>query len=91
MIEQKTKVNIKVLIPVTKGGYTGQRDQWEQHETDHIVTVEDGTVTLEGPSKSKITFARRDLDEALRILAAQQPVLRNIAHQGVVPGQTDRT
>lgn len=90
------RVNIKVSIPVSVGGYTGQRDAWEERERNYDVSVEDDKVVLEesaGTIKRKVKFAKADLDAALRALNQLQPgsVVRNINHGGIEPGRTDRT
>lgn len=81
-VPSKAKAKVTVSIPVTVGGYTGQRDNWEQLERDYTVTVnDDGTVTLESDQhvKRKITFDPEALQEALGILrpsASPNDILR---------------
>lgn len=73
-------VKIKVSIPVKVGGYTGQRDAWEEFERDFVVRGDFSEVVLEdehGSVKRKITFSLNDLQAALRALGLQQgPVMR---------------
>jgi hypothetical protein len=64
-------LNIKISIPVTVGGYTGQRDQWEEGERDYYVRLIDGKVVLEeanGAFHRKITFSNNELLGALGAL-----------------------
>lgn len=82
MTHLATNVSIKVMIPVTTGGYTGQRDAWEEGSGDRIVTYEDGIVTLSSmqPSGSIVRFKKADLDAALRALGMSPgPVYRKPA------------
>lgn len=67
-----TNVTIKVSIPVTLGGYTGQRDQWEEGTSDMTLSVKDGQVTFQsgGSVQTKIVFSAADFDAALRMLGA---------------------
>lgn len=72
----RAKTKITVSIPVKVGGYTGQRDEWQEFERDHVVTRNpDGTVSLQesGSGRSKITFDPEALTEALGILRQQRP------------------
>lgn len=67
----KAKTKITVSIPVKVGGYTGQRDNWEEIERDFVVTFnDDDTVSLQDSSgvRRKITFDPEALQEALGIL-----------------------
>lgn len=67
----KAKTKITVSIPVKVGGYTGQRDQWEETERDYVVTLgDDGTVSLQAQDgvRRKITFDPEALQEALGLL-----------------------
>lgn len=59
--------SIEVSIPVKLGGYTGQRDQWEEGEHNYTVKYGVGTVTLEsaGSVQQRITFQLDDLNEAI--------------------------
>jgi len=62
--------NIEVSIPVKIGGYTGQRDAWEEGTQNYTVKYGVGVVTLESAStvKRKITFQLDDLNEAIDFL-----------------------
>lgn len=62
--------NIQVSIPVKLGGYTGQRDQWEESESNYMVKYGIGLVMLEsnGPTKRKISFQLDDLEEAIKFI-----------------------
>lgn len=64
-------MNIAVSIPVTLGGYTGQRDQWEQHAQDYKVTYDPELklVTLDsgGSIQRRISFNLEELTEAVQI------------------------
>lgn len=59
--------SIEVSIPVKLGGYTGQRDAWEEGEHNYIVRYGIGTVTLQssGTVQRKITFQLEDLIGAI--------------------------
>lgn len=74
------KAKITVSIPVKVGGYTGQRDQWEETAREFNVRLEDdGHVSLSDPSgnlKRKIILDPEALQEALRILRPAVPVMR---------------
>jgi hypothetical protein len=61
-------MKVTVAIPVKVGGYTGQRDAWEESERDHAVTVEGDTVTLEGDTKRKVSFSLAALNESVRFV-----------------------
>lgn len=71
MIEKNTKVMLPVSIPVSVGGYTGQREEWEEYERLFSVTVHDDKVVLSGRDNDgrQITFGRDDLNAALEVLA----------------------
>jgi hypothetical protein len=92
--EERAKMNnpseptvaLTVSIPVTIGGYTGQRDQWEQTTRQFAVTVgDDGQVILKesgGSFQTKVEFDRAGLEAALNVLsqydsnAKPKPVMR---------------
>lgn len=64
-------VTMKVLIPVERSGYTGQRDQWESHVSDHQVErTDDGRIQLTsvqaGSGRPAVTFDLADLLHGLR-------------------------
>ena len=61
--------NIKISIPVTVGGYTGQRDQWEEHTNDYNVAVKDGKVVLDSPGafRRRITINLEELGQAVEL------------------------
>ena len=73
-------VKIKVMIPVKIGGYTGQRDQWQEFEHDFVVEGDYNEVTLTETQSipgTKITLSVNDLQAALRAVGVQQgPVMR---------------
>lgn len=66
---------LTVSIDVTLGGYTGQRDSWEQFTEPYKVSVDGDKVILAAyntiPGR-KITFDRRGLESALKILEDYQ-------------------
>jgi hypothetical protein len=61
---------VKVSIPVRLGGYTGQRDAWEELQHDWTVRiVGDNIVLLEAATpQHKIEIPRAGLESALKIL-----------------------
>lgn len=64
-------MNVKVSIPVEQGGYTGQREQWEQRTGDYYVDIEDdGRIVLQStrPGGSKIWIDLDDLKEAVEFV-----------------------
>lgn len=65
--------NIEVSIPVKLGGYTGQRDAWEEGEHSYVVSYGIGTVTLQssGSVQRKITFQLDDLIEAIDFIKSR--------------------
>ena len=74
-----SNVSIKVMIPVTTGGYTGQRDAWEQRGTDQLVTYTEGIITIKSMDSTgrMVQFRKADLDAALRALGMHAgPVYR---------------
>ncbi len=76
-----SNVSIKVMIPVISGGYTGQRDAWEQREADHLVTFTEGIITITSMDHTSrmVQFKKADLDAALRVLGVHAgPVYRNV-------------
>jgi hypothetical protein len=77
-IDPKPKAKIKVSIPVRLGGYTGQRDAWEEYERDFVVSFSGDEIVLEsaGPRAQRITFSHDALREALRALGRTQPAYR---------------
>ncbi len=66
------QVKLKVLIPTKSGGYTGQRDEWEEYETDREVIVDGDMVTLKDPrpycKSESISFSMNDLQAAIKAL-----------------------
>lgn len=68
------KAVLRVSIPVKVGGYTGQRDQWTEHEQDYNVSLDGDKVVLHntGHDGRKITFDRAGLDAALNVLENYQ-------------------
>lgn len=78
-ISSDSRVSIKVSIPVTVGGFTGQREQWEEGERDYTVSTEGGrlVLTASDPIGRTIKFNKADLDAALRALnITSGPVMR---------------
>lgn len=69
-------MNIDVSIPVRVGGYTGQRDQWEEFERHYSVCIPDGElVVLEDRSPGlgrKITFSLQELQTAIDFIKEQE-------------------
>lgn len=56
-------MNIKLQIPVTIGGYTRQRDAWEEYEQEYEVEIMDSThIKLRGSGTIGRTIGF-DLDE----------------------------
>jgi hypothetical protein len=76
----RPSVRIKVSIPVSVGGYTGQRDAWEELERDYQVSTDGDKIVLTGSDSTKrtIKFDPRDLDAALRAINAHKPVMRGV-------------
>lgn len=74
----KPAVTIKVSIPVKIGGYTGQRDQWEEHTYDMVVTGDQQEVELQaqGSFHTKITLSPDAISAALKALNVHKPVTR---------------
>jgi hypothetical protein len=60
-------VNIKVSIPASLGGYTGQRDAWEEFTQDWNVNIAGDVVTLTEPRapQRKFKFNLSELNEAI--------------------------
>jgi hypothetical protein len=72
-------VNVQVSIPVKLGGYTGQRDQWEEQESQWRVSGDRAEVVLEeqrGQLGRRLTFSINDLEAALRFMGQTKPVMR---------------
>ena len=69
-------MNIKVSIPVTLGGYTGQRDQWEEGLNDYAVTFDPYTkmvaLKAEGSVQRKIVFSFDDLKKAVEFVTTHR-------------------
>lgn len=79
-MKMASNVSIKVMIPVISGGYTGQRDAWEQREEDQLVTFTKGIITIKSMNHTSrmVQFKKADLDAALRALGMHAgPVYRN--------------
>jgi uncharacterized protein Smg (DUF494 family) len=58
-------------ITVVEEGYTGQRDQFENHPSDAEVSLDDGGVVvlmISRTSLRQIKFERRELEKALNAL-----------------------
>jgi hypothetical protein len=68
------KAVLRVSIPVKLGGYTGQRDLWEEIERDYNVSLDGDSVVLHdtGTAGRKITFDRVGLEAALAVLRDYQ-------------------
>lgn len=66
-------VALTVSIPVKIGGYTGQRDEWEEstYEMMAVTVDDDGHVIFRGGGslQRKVSFPRDALEAALRVLA----------------------
>lgn len=58
-------MNVIVSIPVRRGGFTGQRDQWEESTRDHKVYFDDGKIMLESSDYGK-RYVQFDLDDLLK-------------------------
>jgi hypothetical protein len=68
-------MNIKVSIPVEQGGYTGQREQWEQRTGDYYVDIEDDErIVLESthPVGSKIWIDLDELTKAVEFVRSRE-------------------
>jgi hypothetical protein len=67
--EHRVMPDITVSIPVTLGGYTGQRDQWEEHTYNCEVTIDGDNIVLQskGSFSRKFTLSQSQLEEAVRI------------------------
>jgi hypothetical protein len=67
-------MNVKVSIPASLGGYTGQRDEWEEFENDWNVIVAGDTVTLQhtGSIGRTFKFQLSDLNEAVAFILKQK-------------------
>ena len=78
-VSDPSNVRVTIAIPVKIGGYTGQREEWEEYERDHVVKVDGDDVTLEGQTdvRRKISFSKRDLYAAIKMLVGQEPVYRD--------------
>jgi hypothetical protein len=68
-------MNIKVSIPVTVGGYTGQRDAWEGLERDFVVSYDIDTDTLclqdeRSPTQTRIELPWPELQHALEVVGS---------------------
>jgi hypothetical protein len=75
----RPNVNVTISIPVKVGGYTGQRDAWEEYEREHrVVLTDEGTIYLKSGSdvQRQISFQRADLEAALRMVGGTKPVMR---------------
>lgn len=61
---------VTVNIPVRTHGYTGQRDQFEQHTKDFKVRFDGETVRLVAPSGygRSIDFSESELKQALTFI-----------------------
>jgi hypothetical protein len=62
---------VKVSIPVRVGGYTGQRDAWEEIQRDYTVSIVDESIVLIDYTSSvqrKIELPREGLESALKIV-----------------------
>lgn len=72
--QRGAKPAITVSIDVTTGGYTGQRDQWEEHLQQYKVELHDGDmVVLTSHDDGKISFHKDGLEAALKILEDYKP------------------
>jgi hypothetical protein len=71
MATKNPRVALTVSIPVKMGGYTGQREDWEEVEREYKVSATPDTITLSGTYNPwyKITFDRAALQAALEVLA----------------------
>jgi hypothetical protein len=61
---------ITVSIPVKIGGYTGQRDQWEEHTYSMAVSREGANVVLQsaaGSNRARVAFPVSALEAAIKI------------------------
>lgn len=63
-------MNITVSIPVKVGGYTGQRDAWEELGHEYTVDTDGETVMLTSNDtiRRQIKFKLEDLTKALDVL-----------------------
>lgn len=61
-------LGIAVTISVLLGGYTGQRDQWEEHTYNATVALDEGgrvVLTTPGPTRRCVAFNPSDLEKAI--------------------------
>ena len=77
--DNNVKVKVTISIPVTLGGYTGQRDEWEAHASDFKVAVDGDMLTLtqvSGSSGTQIAVSKTTLLAALKMVDPPGPVMR---------------
>ena len=73
--QKRSAIKIKVTVPITIGGYTGQRDQWEEASHDMQVTGDRRNLILVGSGSfsRKIILSIDDLEAALAALDNLHP------------------
>lgn len=63
-------MKVTISIPVTLSGYTGQRDIWEERETDWTVEVDKGEITLRSSDLQQVQFRLTELTNAIDLFEA---------------------